>query len=62
MKWKAIELKGNLPEPRTGHSAISFGSNIMYFGGSNLKNKYFNDSFLLNTKITYTMHELTTTL
>ncbi len=33
MQWSAVEAKGDIPEPLSGHSATLFGSQIFVFGG-----------------------------
>ena len=33
--WKEIEMRGELPQPRTGHSAVCCGTKMYVFGGVN---------------------------
>jgi len=48
--WKKVEAKGNVPEPRHGHSAVVVDTNIIFFGGrGNGNQKLFDDLFLFDS-------------
>jgi len=52
-KWKKLDCKGTVPEPRHGHSAVTIGTNIIYFGGrGNGPKKFYEDLSVFDT-LTY---------
>mmetsp|Transcript_60187 Transcript_60187/g.136076 ORF Transcript_60187/g.136076 Transcript_60187/m.136076 type:complete len:335 (+) Transcript_60187:36-1040(+) len=46
--WHAIRCKGELPEPRFGHSATLVGNQMFVFGGKGEGGKLFRDVFFLD--------------
>eukprot|EP01017_Pseudomicrothorax_dubius_P048413 TRINITY_DN879_c0_g1_i1.p1 TRINITY_DN879_c0_g1~~TRINITY_DN879_c0_g1_i1.p1 ORF type:complete len:594 (+),score=117.05 TRINITY_DN879_c0_g1_i1:17-1798(+) len=51
--WHKIEARGEPPQPRCGHTAVTIGSKMFVFGGAQLDRgtacKYFNDLYVLRS-------------
>lgn len=47
--WTKIEVNGKWPEPRSHHSAVVYGSKIIFFGGFRSSNMRYNDIWILDT-------------
>lgn len=47
-QWNRIQLEGNQPAERWGHSAVS-NDGIMYIWGGQQEGNYFNDLFIFNS-------------
>lgn len=48
MAWLTPEMKGTIPTPRAGHTAVAVDNCIVIFGGGNAHGPT-NDLFVLNT-------------
>ncbi|KAI8055013.1 hypothetical protein BDF22DRAFT_774527 [Syncephalis plumigaleata] len=48
--WRVQNTSGEVPEPRSGHTASVSGDNIIIYGGSNENGTVYNDVSVLNTK------------
>jgi hypothetical protein len=48
--WRQVECSGDVPMPRSGHSADCYGPYVFVFGGMNAaKGAVFNDLYVLDT-------------
>jgi hypothetical protein len=48
--WRQVECSGDVPMPRSGHSADAYGPYVFVFGGMNAaKGAVFNDLYVLDT-------------
>lgn len=47
-QWNRIQLEGNQPSERWGHSAVA-NDGIMYIWGGQQEGNYFNDLFIFNS-------------
>jgi len=50
MQWKRLEVSGNVPKPRYGHSANVLGKKVIIFGGTKVGSQDSDELFILNTK------------
>ncbi|OBZ85868.1 Tip elongation aberrant protein 1 [Choanephora cucurbitarum] len=49
-QWSRVRTKGNLPTPRTGHSACVSDDGIMYVWGGHFQRRYMNDLCAFNVR------------
>lgn len=47
--WTKLDLPGRIPEPRSHHSAIVYGTKIIFFGGFRSSSIRYNDVWILDT-------------
>ncbi|XP_071686475.1 acyl-CoA-binding domain-containing protein 5 [Rutidosis leptorrhynchoides] len=48
--WSLMEAKGDIPVARSGHSVVRAGSNLILFGGEDIKRKKLNDLHMFDLK------------
>jgi len=49
-RWSQVNMVGNIPGPRRGHSATAIGTKLYIFGGIYGYTRFFNELYCLDTK------------
>lgn len=52
LTWKVLEVEGEIPSPRCGHSLASIAGNLVLFGGASHEEGPNAETFIFNPKTT----------